>query len=130
MQNSETAEHILDHRIYGARAKYIYRSKTKGKSRTLSFSAKIKPCDPNYFGVDNLQINPEVVKNMYCLSEDQAVLPQIHQDMKITGRFDSDTQARLSLSIERCREDCKSEEDIDNFLNTANVAVYFTNFAQ
>ena len=50
--------------------------------------------------------------------------------MKITGRFDSDTQARLSLSIERCREDCKSEEDIDNFLNTANVAVYFTNFAQ
>lgn len=50
--------------------------------------------------------------------------------MKITGRFDSDTQGKLSLSIERCREDCKSDDEIDKFLNKANVAVYFTNYAQ
>lgn len=34
------------------------------------------------------------------------------------------------MSIERCSEDCKSDEEINKFLNKANVAVYFTNYAQ
>lgn len=129
LQNSETAEHILNQQIYGARAKYVYRSIVNGVSKTLTFSAKIKPCDPNYFG-DLKKEDNKIVKNLYCLSEDQAVLPQIHQDMKITGRFDSDTQGKLSLSIERCKEDCLPDDEIDKFLNKANVAVYFTNYSQ
>lgn len=91
LQDSETADHILDQSIYGARAKYIFRSKKDDvkKSTTLTFSAKIKPCDTDYFqGIQN-QLSDETMKNLYCLSEDQAVLPQEYQDMKIRGRFDS-----------------------------------------
>ena len=50
--------------------------------------------------------------------------------MEITGRFDSKIQGKLSLSIERCKEDCESDEEINKFLNKANVAVYFSNYAQ
>ena len=69
------------------------------------------------------------LEKLYCLSEDQAVLPQSHQDMRVHGRFDSAMQGKISLSIERCKDDCEPDEEIDRILNKANVAVYFTNHA-
>lgn len=47
--------------------------------------------------------------------------------MKIKGRFDSANQGKLSISIEKCKNDCKSDKEINDFINKANVAVYFVN---
>ena len=55
-------------------------------------------------------------------------MPQKFQNLNISGRFDSEVQGKLMLSIERCKVDCKPDEQIELVLNGANVAVYFKNF--
>ena len=127
MQDGESAEHIMNQRIYGARARYIWRDSQGSQSRTVSFSAKVEPCQKTYFTEVSLPHNVNIEK-LYCLSEDQSILPEQHQDLKITGRFDSKFQGKLSISIEKCLQDCESSEEIESFLNKANVAVYFVNY--
>lgn len=68
------------------------------------------------------------IENLYCLSGDQSILPNKYQNLNITGRFDSKEQGKLTISIDRCNEDCQSDEKIDSFLKKANVAVYFVNY--
>lgn len=114
------------------RARYLWREKLEAEPRAISFAIKVKPCDDDYFAElpDIILPTGLHLPDLYCLSDDQAVLPEEFQDMLIRGRFDSENQGKLSITIEKCKLDCEDDHIINEFLKKSNVAVYFVNYGQ
>ena len=129
LQDKENAENIKDPRIFGIRAKYEVRkfSPQTQTSRTISYNLKVEPCRPDYFPKE-IQGTLKLTEELYCLSEDQATLPEDEQGMVIQGRFDSSEQGKIVITMERCKVDCKPKEVIDERLGRSNIAIYTINY--
>lgn len=92
----------------------------------MSFNLKVEPCQANYFSSttkDNQQ-----TQDLFCLSEDQATLPENKQSMPILGRPDSKVQGKIVISMDRCVVNCLPKEEIDSILSRSNIAIYTVNY--
>lgn len=130
LQTKENAENIKDPRIFGIRAKYEVRrpsSDASQQSRTISYNLKVEPCRSDYFPAE-IRKSLKLTEELYCLSEDQATLPESEQSMKIEGRFDSSNQGKIVITMERCKVDCRPKEVIDDILGKSNIAIYTVNY--
>lgn len=138
LQDKESAVAIKNSKIFGIRAKYEYRDAGNNVT-TISYNLKVEPCKTDYFeslekskdpkNKDSSQ--PPVVHptaELFCLAEDQATLPEEHQGMFVFGRFDSNVQGKIIITIERCKVDCLPKEQIDNRLARSNIVFYMINY--
>lgn len=132
LQNKFTARHTRNQKIYGVRARYLWREKLGSEPRVISFNLKVKPCEEDYFAeLPNIVLPTGLhLQDLYCLSDDQGWLPEEFQKMFVKGRFDSENQGKLSITIEKCKKNCEEDHIINDFLKKSNVAVYFVNNGQ
>ena len=114
----------MDDEVYGVKAYYILRDRRK-EIKVKRYSVEMEACPSTYFrnGVKNINI-----EKLYCLSSVQTALDDDIKDMQINGRFDSEVQGKLLLTVQQCdpsKKKCKTPETRKQFLKSSSVAVYF-----
>jgi len=126
IQDPNTAEHFIDESIYTVVAKYRNSYKHVVNGVLISTSKEtilpLVPCsevnmDLSYF--DNLELS-----QMYCLKE----FAEKTKELKITGMFESDRYGRIEISFNRCKTNCKTNEEIDKKLKDGYFAVNYVNW--
>jgi len=126
IQDPNTAEHFIDESIYTVVAKHIksYNDVVNGEliKKSEETILDLVPCsevnmDLNYF--NNLELS-----KMYCLKE----FVENKKELRITGMWESDQYGRLEFWFERCKTNCKTNEEIDKKLKDSFFAVNYVNW--
>ena len=126
IQDPNTAEHFIDESIYTVVAKHIksYNDVVNGEliKKSEETILDLVPCsevnmDLNY--LNNLELS-----KMYCLKE----FVENKKELRITGMWESDQYGRLEFWFERCKTNCKTNEEIDKKLKDSYFAVNYVNW--
>ncbi|KAL4432690.1 hypothetical protein ABPG74_004983 [Tetrahymena malaccensis] len=115
--------YYIDEGIYTVQAQFyqktlVFNQTTQENDAVWNITdIKVQPCTlENFKNPDNINYYTSLTyKNMYCLPPDI--------QLTLQGDFQSPEYSYLQIQVKKCKQNCKSQEELDKYLLNSNFAM-------